>query len=133
MRHHIMEIMLEAVVLQALGPSCGSEILIFKRFRTAWPNIDRNKFSTVSSDPNALRCVENVASSTILFAEKQLNDYQPRDDYEELLKLTIIFLGGVGTPTKGYHSELLQVFIVHDGWQRQCIALSFSCFKASLN
>lgn len=92
-RHHIIELMLEAVVIQALGPSSGP--VIFKRFRTAWPNIDQNKFSTVSSDPDALRCVENVASSTISFAEKQLNDYQPRDDYRELLKLTIIFLGGV--------------------------------------
>ena len=90
-RHHIMELILEAVVVQALGSSNGPEILIFKRFRTAWPNIDQNKFSTVSSDPDALRCVENVASSTISFAEKQLNDYQPRDDYKELLKLYYIF------------------------------------------
>jgi hypothetical protein len=98
-RHHIMEIMLEAVVLQALGPSSGPEILVFKRFKTAWPNIDQNKFSTISSDPDALRCVENVASSTIVFAENQLKDFQPRDDYKELLQLTIIFLGGV--PSKG--------------------------------
>ncbi|GBP08501.1 hypothetical protein EVAR_77183_1 [Eumeta japonica] len=35
-RHHIMEIVLEAVVVQALGPSSGPEILIFKRFRSAW-------------------------------------------------------------------------------------------------
>lgn len=98
-RHHILEIMLEAVVNEALGPSSGPEILIFKRFRTAWSNIDQNNFSTVSSDSDALRCVENVADSTILFAEKQLNVYQPRDDYKELLKLTIIFLGSV--PNKG--------------------------------
>lgn len=98
-RHHIMEIMLEAVVVEALGPSSGPEILIFKRFRTFWPNIDQNKFSGVSSDPDTLRCVENVISSTISFAEKQLSDSQPRDDYKELLNLTIIFLGGV--PNKG--------------------------------
>lgn len=98
-RHHIMEILLEAIVVQALGPSSGPEILIFKRFRSAWPNIDQNKFSIVSSDPDALRCVENIAGSAISFAEKQLNDYQPRDDYKELLTLTIIFLGAV--PNKG--------------------------------
>ncbi|GBP85747.1 hypothetical protein EVAR_97243_1 [Eumeta japonica] len=40
-RHHIMEIVLEAVVVQALGPSSGPEILIFKRFRSAWPSIDQ--------------------------------------------------------------------------------------------
>lgn len=94
-----MEIMLEAIVVQALGPSSEAEILIFKRFRTAWPNIDQNKFSIVSSKPDALRCVENIAGNTILFAEKQLNDYQPRDDYKEMLTLKIMFLGGV--PNKG--------------------------------
>ncbi|GBP37604.1 hypothetical protein EVAR_34641_1 [Eumeta japonica] len=98
-RHHIMEIVLEAVVVQALGPSSGPEILIFKRFRSAWPSIDQRKFSIVSSDPDALRYVQNIADSTISFAKKQLNDYQPRDDYKELLTLTIIFLEGV--PNKG--------------------------------
>lgn len=94
-RHHIMEIMLEAVVLQALGPSSGPEILILKHFRTAWRNIGQNKFTTVSSDHDASKCVENVATETILFAQKQLNDFLPRDDYKELLKLAIIFLGGM--------------------------------------
>ncbi|GBP22025.1 hypothetical protein EVAR_18666_1 [Eumeta japonica] len=31
----------------------------------------------------------------ISFAQNQLNQYQPRDDYKELLDLTIIYLGGV--------------------------------------
>ncbi|GBP45069.1 hypothetical protein EVAR_33174_1 [Eumeta japonica] len=68
-RHHIMEIVLEAVVVQALGPSSGPEILIFKRFRSAWPSIDQRKFSIVSSDPDALRYVQNIADSTISFAK----------------------------------------------------------------
>ncbi|CAH0562819.1 unnamed protein product [Brassicogethes aeneus] len=51
--------------------------------------------TAVNTDPDALRCVENIVGSTISFAEKQLNDYQPRDDYKKLLTLTIIFLGGV--------------------------------------
>jgi hypothetical protein len=35
----------------------------------------------------------------ISFTQKQLKQFQPRDDYKELLNLTIIFLGG--TPEKG--------------------------------
>jgi hypothetical protein len=31
-----MDIMLEAIVLHALGPSTGLEILIFKRLKNAW-------------------------------------------------------------------------------------------------
>jgi hypothetical protein len=33
--HHVMDIMLEAVVLHAVGPSTGPEILIFKRSQNA--------------------------------------------------------------------------------------------------
>jgi hypothetical protein len=35
----------------------------------------------------------------VSFAQKQLKQFQPRDDYKELQNLTIIFLGG--TPGKG--------------------------------
>jgi len=35
----------------------------------------------------------------ITFAQSQLNKFQPRDDYCELLELSIIFLGG--TPERG--------------------------------
>ncbi|GBP21285.1 hypothetical protein EVAR_11680_1 [Eumeta japonica] len=125
-----MEIVLEAVVVQALGPSSGPEILIFKRFRSAWPSIDQRKFSIVSSDPDALRYVQNIADSTISFAKKQLNDYQPRDDYKELLTLTIIFWEVF--LIKGYHLELQQVFIALGGWQKQFIALNFLCSETSL-
>ncbi|CAB3241244.1 unnamed protein product [Arctia plantaginis] len=89
-RHDIMEILLEAIVHQALGPLSGPEILIFKRFREICLDIDQNKFSTVSSNPDALRYVGKIAGSAILFAEKQ-----PRDDYKVLLTLPIIFLEGV--------------------------------------
>lgn len=97
--HHIIEIMLEAVVLQALGSSSGLEILIFKRFKNAWINIDKNNFSSIFNDSSALKDIANVSTDMISFAQRQLNQYQPRDDYKELLNLTIIFLGGV--PEKG--------------------------------
>lgn len=92
-RHHIMEIMLEAVVSEALGPSSGPEILMFKRFKAAWPEIDPTKFNS------ALSSSQDNASHMIAFAQDQLNKFQPRDDYKELLDLTIVYLGGV--PSKG--------------------------------
>lgn len=87
--------MLKAVVLQALGSSSGSEILIFKRFRNAWINIDKNNFSPIFNDSSALKDIANVSTNVISVGQKKLNQYQPRDDYKELLNLTIIFLGGV--------------------------------------
>lgn len=98
-RHHIMEIMLEAVVVQALGTSTGPEILIFKRFKKAWNTIAQTDFKTVTSDASTLNEVENITTDMISFAQKQLEQFQSRDDYKELLNLTIIFLGGI--PEKG--------------------------------
>lgn len=91
-RHHIMEIMLEAVVSQALGPSSGPEISLFKRFKSAWPKIDQTKLNRVLSNTQD-------SSGVLDFGQDQLNKYQPRDNYKELLDLTIIYLGGV--PSKG--------------------------------
>lgn len=93
-RHHIFEIMLEAVVLQSLGIFSGPEIAIFKRFKDNWKHINKNDFVTVSSDPLIYKDCEHISEEVITFSKKQLTLYQPRDDYKELLQLTIIFLGG---------------------------------------
>lgn len=98
-RHHIMEIMLEAVVVQALGGSTGPEILLFKRFSKGWPTINQNNFKSATTDVATSDKVKNIAPGIISFAKNQLEEFQPRDDYKELLNLAIIFLGGV--PEKG--------------------------------
>lgn len=46
---YLMKIMLEAVVSQALNPSSGPKILLFKRFKAAWPEIDQTKFNHAPS------------------------------------------------------------------------------------
>lgn len=97
-RHHIMEIMLEAIVSQSFGQSSGPDIQLFKRFKTNWDKIDQSDYKTVIDDTTS-NIVKNVAADRISFAQKQLQVYQPRDDYKELLHLTIIYLGGV--PEKG--------------------------------
>jgi hypothetical protein len=98
-RHHILEIVLQAVVLDCLGPSKGPEITIFNRFKNTWQFINRADFQTASSDERVFTAVSHVITDIIAFAEMQTLLYQPRDDYRELLDLTIIFLGG--TPSKG--------------------------------
>jgi len=39
-RHHIHEIMLEEAFSITISPSSGPDILLFKRFKAFWPNID---------------------------------------------------------------------------------------------
>ncbi|KAK0041420.1 hypothetical protein Bpfe_029139 [Biomphalaria pfeifferi] len=75
--------------------SSGPDIPIFKRFRDFWQDINQNNFDTASDEVAITSFKERV----IRFAETTLAISQPRDDYEELLELTIIFLGG--SPPKG--------------------------------
>jgi len=110
--HHILEIMLEAVVLHALGPSKGPEIMIFKRFQSIWQFIDRSDYATVTSDDVLSNAVSNISDGIIAFAKEQLRQFQPRDDYCELLELTITFLGGV--PVRGVSFRAPE----RGGWQR---------------
>lgn len=100
-RHHIFEIMLEAVVVKSLGVSSGPDILLFKRFKTSWSSIDRTFYQTSINDPSIDQKIKDNALEIIEFSQNQLNDFQPRDDYKELLELAIVFLGDV--PKRGVH------------------------------
>ncbi|KAG8176621.1 hypothetical protein JTE90_028603 [Oedothorax gibbosus] len=94
-RHHILEIMLEAVVVTSLGTSSGPDILIFKRFQKQWEFIYTTKYQTSRSDDVTVSALADIADERITFAKNQLQEFQPRDDYKELLNLVIVFLGGV--------------------------------------
>ena len=98
-RHHVLELVLEAVVLHSLGSSTGPDILLFKRFQKYWASIDKTKFQTVISDAYSAQVVADTADDMIAFALDQLQKFQPRDDYRKLLELAVVFLGGV--PVKG--------------------------------
>jgi len=92
--HLIMEIMLEAVVVHAIGCSSGPDILLFKRFKKSWNTIQSEHFETVISDASTLNEIENISTDTIIFASKQLEEFQPRDDHKELLNLYVLFTWG---------------------------------------
>jgi hypothetical protein len=89
-RHHIHEIVLEKVFAVCLGPSTGPEILLFKRFQKKWASI-----KTGADDYVTLASSNDLVS----FCNEQLQQTQPRDDYRELLELSIIILGE--TPGRG--------------------------------
>jgi len=130
-RHHIMEIMLEAVVVHELGPSSAPEILIFKRFRAHWKNIDKTKFDVAPSDLLIFKKGIQTSFEMIYFAKECLQKYQPRDDYKELLELTIIFLGG--TPEKGI-SFRLPAGVHRARWMAKAIySLKMFLFRKQFN
>lgn len=95
-RHHINEIILEKAFEMTYGPSSGPEITIFKRFQKSWSGISQSNFRSyeISTTANEKLSVD-IIQETIKFCTYHVTQKQPREDYKELLNLTIIFLGGV--------------------------------------
>ena len=72
-RHHILEIMLEAVVVHCLGPSKSPDSAIFKRFQAHWPYINQSAYQTAYSDEQTANEVVDVSHQVTSFAENQSN------------------------------------------------------------
>ena len=72
---------------------------LFSHFRDFWSQIDQAKYRTAMDDKDAAQRVTEIRDDVITFALQQLSTENHRDDYKELLELTVIFLGGI--PPKG--------------------------------
>jgi len=79
-RHHMLEIVLEAVMIHSLGPSKSPDIAIFKRFQAHWPYTNQSAYQTVLSDEQAASKVANISVQLTAFAQSQLEEFQPRDE-----------------------------------------------------
>jgi hypothetical protein len=81
-RHHIMEIIGSSVFAECHKSSVGPNVLIFKRFKLAWKNINKTEYKVIE---------EQVGDreGLIAFCRNQLIITQPRDDYRELLELDL--------------------------------------------
>jgi hypothetical protein len=97
-RHHVAEIMLEKV-FSLHDVSKSPNIEIFGHFKDYWPSINQAAFSTAMDDERTAALVTPWKDIVINVAMDQLSQTQPRDDYRELLELTIIFLGAI--PPRG--------------------------------
>jgi len=75
-----------------IGASSGPNIKIFQRFSEKWNEIEEEKYEsgiiedTVDSKLNPQKYV------LVKYINNQLATFQPRDDYKELLQLSLIFL-----------------------------------------
>jgi len=102
-RHHVHEIVVGDVFKHCFGASSGPEIGLFRRFHDYLSRIDKSQFQTAVDDDfctEVLTKLTNLKEEVIDFAKQILfSSHQPRDDYRELLELTIIFLGD--TPPRG--------------------------------
>lgn len=84
-RHHVMELILSAVFPVLLEPvTSGPTIKLFERFKKDWKNLQHNSF----------KCkIEKNQISIRDFIYDQLSQNHPRDDYKELLNLSLLYIG----------------------------------------
>ena len=100
-RHHIHEVVLKDVFCECLGSSNAPEVAIFKRLKSQWQFVDPTKKETVetcnelieffAANSTACQLKDDMLS---FLKECLLSKSYPREDYEELLRLCFVFLGG---------------------------------------
>jgi hypothetical protein len=92
-RHHIFEIMIGAVFMTCMGPSSGPDVLLFKRFQGNWKGLNLEDFEDASTDEFVYEAISDMKDDALDFIQKRLAETHPRDDYRELLELSMIVLG----------------------------------------
>ncbi|KAG0714811.1 hypothetical protein GWK47_013401 [Chionoecetes opilio] len=91
----ILELVVHAVFVRVLGCSSSPEHLLFKRFQTSWESIDRKGLRHGNHGGGSGDCSEDVQDEALRWTLQVLQEREDLcDDYRELVKLVIIFLGG---------------------------------------
>lgn len=117
-RHHILELVAEEAFSTCLGPSSGPEIALFKRFQTNWSFIDKGVFQPITPCDTGeipLSLFLSSKEKVVLFFRKKLEPGHAREDYRELLELTVV-LSMCKNPLEVSDSTNQVQCIVKDGW-----------------
>ncbi|KAG0714028.1 hypothetical protein GWK47_014936 [Chionoecetes opilio] len=94
-RHHVLEVVLEHVFEKCCGPSTSPEIPTFKRFQSRWESRTRGSYRTLNDEEPLENAIVLPRVQMVTFLQTVLHDgSNPREDYEELLRLCLLFLGG---------------------------------------
>jgi len=96
-RHHVLELLLAAAFRTVMEATSGPNVTLFKRFQDQWQFIDQSQFESGVSHPEGCPLLDSVDKDW--FQTTLVNHKGLRDDYRELLELTVIFLGQV--PPRG--------------------------------
>lgn len=95
-RYHMFEIFIKAAHISKFGKSEAPTVLLFKRFQDEWKNIDQTSYVPGINNEIVRDSLNAVSDDIIQFCKAQLKEKMPRDDYKELLQLTLRFLGEDG-------------------------------------
>lgn len=103
-RHHVLEILASKVFKSVVEPNTsGPEILLFKRFKNNWSNIDITNYkSGIEEEKINMVFDNNTKKEIITFINKQLGTLPAdRVDYTQFLYLALFFLGEKPTNSSG--------------------------------
>ncbi|KAI5751469.1 hypothetical protein M8J77_007769 [Diaphorina citri] len=118
-RHHILEVLLRGVFDGKLGSTTGPHPDLLKKIEKAWPNIDKTKYDLGISNKNVEKHITSqfITDITADFKSK-LAEFQPRDDYKELLELVLVFIGTLDGREVGFKTPGA---ISHARWMAKAI------------
>ena len=92
-RHHIYELVLKSVFESKIQVTNSPDIPLFKKFRDNCSNIDSTNIQ-IYFDFVKLHYNDCEIDQLVMFYNCELQKKIVRDDYRELIELSIIFLGG---------------------------------------
>lgn len=124
-RHHIFEIILRSIFDKNIDQSTGPNIPLFKKFQQKWSQIKSKNIKPGIEDKYVAMKLNDVTEDIIKYCNAKIAENQPREDYLELLNLSIFFLGG-----KSYYDESIRApgAFHHARW----MAKSIYCLKIFL-
>jgi len=94
-RHHVFEIILAAVFTKCKFTVSGPDIPLFKRFQASWSKINTQNFVPGINSTGVREVFKNNLDDILMSLKIAISKKLPREDYRELLDLSIIYLGGV--------------------------------------
>lgn len=93
-RHHIYELVLREVFEIKFGKTSAPGVLIFDRFKDRWDEVKTKAYTAGIEDDEVAKRIPVAMQMKIRdLCKAQLNENQPRRDYEEFLQLILLFLG----------------------------------------
>ena len=107
-RHHVHELIIGGVFTVLFSPSSGPNIQLFQRFQQFWRNINHKNFRPLEDPHLELPHVKKLKEDVVQFLKEILstkNEYMPRDDYKEMIELSLLVLG-VSSEENVYHFKL---------------------------
>ena len=92
-RHHMAELVMSAV-FDHFFSSSGPDIPIFRRFKDFWGSIDQSSYDAYDDlDQKSCQWISDRANEIEQFVLHHMEKAETRDDYLELLNLTLAYLG----------------------------------------